>query len=432
MHFWRLRSKVTARGVSLLTLVLGANSVAAQPANAPANGVAPTATTPQNQPNPSLVVVFEPSAAALPQDDIRAAIARELGVSLAAPGDFALPVLSIGVEADHLLVRYRSGDAINERLLPLPGEPSQIPIVLSLIAGNLARDQRKALAPEPTKSLTRPPAAASPAPRLPVPAEPLPPPAPPATRAPKPTLAFNRHWFGVHVAQDIMQLGRDHVCTQNADLPSDYSCFYEGTERRYFGTTYPPMDKAPTRLTLATTRVLLSYDYAFSDRFSLGGRAGYAFGGGPPAHQAETTDPSLRGGTPFLPWHLEARASYWLVPLSSEPWHVFVGGGAGMLQVDAPVTIREFDCNTIADADRNGSVDEALYNSCLTGSPTFPGGISTMVTAWKKAGVAMLGAHAGASLTLFGDVEAMFNLNVMMMMPATALVLEPSLGIAGL
>jgi hypothetical protein len=50
---------------------------------------------------------------------------------------------------------------------------------------------------------------------------------------------------------------------------------------------------------VATTRLLLGFDRLFGDRWLVGGRLGFAFGGGPAAP----------GGSGFMPLHVEGRVA---------------------------------------------------------------------------------------------------------------------------
>src|SRR3954469_17093906 len=114
---------------------------AAQSATAWSTDVAGGATNPPPKPNTNVAVVFEASAADLPQAAIRDAIARELGMPSERTVVAARRELSIGLDANELVVRFTSPDGRTERRVALPDDVSQTPELLRLIAGNLARDQ---------------------------------------------------------------------------------------------------------------------------------------------------------------------------------------------------------------------------------------------------------------------------------------------------
>jgi hypothetical protein len=95
-------------------------------------------------------IVFEESAAKLPQRAIRAAIEQELDEP--APGNQVPRApsrtrvgarLAIAVSPEgSLVVRYEDDEGVLERTLAMPSRESDVPVVIGLIAGNLARDQR--------------------------------------------------------------------------------------------------------------------------------------------------------------------------------------------------------------------------------------------------------------------------------------------------
>ena len=125
---------------------------------------------------------------------------------------------------------------------------------------------------------------------------------------------------------------------------------YEADNRRR-AQALPRRDGISNGMVLATSRLLLSYDRAFSHRITLGIRAGYAFGGGPPAGQrTKRGDASVEhegdplqtkpnavgtGGTAFLPAHVEVRGAFWFLPLSAKLLRAYVERLGGMAQVDA-------------------------------------------------------------------------------------------------
>jgi len=100
---------------------------------------------------PAPRVIFEDSARDLPQAEIRAAIEQELGPS-PSEGEEA-PRLSIAVGADQRMsLRFEAGPVTRERTVAPPARAADVPVVLALIAGNLAREQVAAQRPAPTAS----------------------------------------------------------------------------------------------------------------------------------------------------------------------------------------------------------------------------------------------------------------------------------------
>lgn len=214
-------------------------------------------------------------------------------------------------------------------------------------------------------------------------------------------------------------------------MSESYACFLADTEDRPFvDVPYPHKDGVTTGFAVATTRLLLSYDYSLGRHVSLGGRIGYAFGGGPPAGQTPSDDGVGAGGTPFLPAHVEARFTLWLSPPSG-PVSAFLGASGGLAQVDAKVTVNEKSCTRDAQLGMPpGTTAEDAFDACRIASSNFDFAAlpDVKVDAWKKLGQGFYGLHAGVSVELADRLRGLANVNVMRMAPATGIVLEPSLG----
>jgi hypothetical protein len=375
-----------------------------------------------------LSVVFDASAEGLPQAEIRAAIQQELGRPIATPYDTVTERLTVhGDGAGGLVLEFRSRGSVIERHVPLPSRPEDVALVIALLAGNLVRDQRYAL---PGPAAPEAPVTGN-EPKSPPPAEPLRRPEP--TLAPKPSPPRElHHWVGFHVAQDIASVGGSNVCDPALGQATEsYACFLEGTDDRPFShTPYPLRDGVEDGLVAATTRVLVSYDYSLTHRFSLGARVGYAFGGGPPAGQMPANDGSGSGGTAFFPLHAEARITLWILPASA-PISVYLGGSAGAAQVDAKVTLNEKDCTADAQLGLPEASAEQAFEACRIASQDFDWSAlpDVEIDAWKKLGQAFYGLHLGAGVALTDRLRAVANVNLMFFTPAAGVVFEPSLGV---
>jgi hypothetical protein len=444
-----------APGLGALLVAFSVQSAAAEPANEPANDVAPGATNPPNQKRIwELSVVLQPSAAHLPEGEIRHAIARELNVPVGGPTDVATRTLSIALEANHLVVRFQTPDGTTERLLPFTDDREQLVTMLALLAGNLARDQRPLLSAKAGPSPPPNPA--------PPPAQPPRPPTPIVWEPPPPTRVapFRQHLVGFHLAQDIAFVGGDNVCDPKlGQATENYACFYrDTTDEPFFHTPYPLRDGTTEGVAFATTRVLASYDYALAAYLSVGGRVGFAFGGGPPAGQqpaGEVRNPPAHakgtGGAAFMPWHLELRGAFWFLPQTEKYLRAFVLVGAGLAQVDAKVEILEYDCEDaglLPDgtpnpeepygspgpggtfvADPNGM---SPYDQCRSGQKTFykvKNHDPVPVDAWKKLGQAFVEAGLGAVLTVAPNVGISLEGKLLYLLPSNGIVVQPALGV---
>ncbi|HEX6274578.1 MAG TPA: hypothetical protein VFZ53_16155 [Polyangiaceae bacterium] len=372
------------------------------------------------------LLVFDASAAELPQAEIRVEVERELGGALPTSADQASGELTVLVDTSHrLVVRYRTSRGAIDRYLPMPNEPRDVSLIIALAVGNLVRDPMSGMVlrenPGPTASaLVAPPATA---------------------RAPKPEPKpwFPRHLLGFHLAQDIAFVDGSNVCGPDGKI-DNFSCFYAGTEDEpFFHTPFPLKDEVASGPTLATKRLLVSYDFALARAATIGARVGYAFGGGPPAGQEPVGDvpgnidelpahTKGQGGTPFLPAHIELRAAAWVLPLGN--WlSAYIGAGLGVAQVDVKFTDERRDCADTLSAEWDTS--SGTYDDCVSGNPNFGWDRlhETELDAWKKLGQGFGTATAGGVLWIADELGLQLNVNAMLMFPATGFVLEPSVGI---
>lgn len=240
-----------------------------------------------------------------------------------------------------------------------------------------------------------------------------------------------KNWFGLHVAQDAAFVGGTDVCGQAYQTNNFFACYYAGSSDRPFVDEPYPGVTIGTGLVLATTRLMLSYDRALSRNITLGLRLGYAFRGGPPSGREVVYDESgaiaeeIDPGSPFLPFHAEARGTYWFgTDTRAHAIRPYAHLGGGLAQVDAKVEIPVRDCGAFADP---GSSD---YEACAQGDDDLDVGDipRVKVDAWKKAGLTFVTAGGGAVYYLVDEIGLQLNLNLMVTLPSTALVLQPSLG----
>jgi hypothetical protein len=243
---------------------------------------------------------------------------------------------------------------------------------------------------------------------------------------------YKKNWIGLHFGVDIAFIGGSNVCGSGGG----YECYAEGSrDLPYTGPPYPVSGIA-TGAALATQRIMLSYDRAFTANFMAGVRVGYAFGGGPPAitDNKGDVDPSNDTRISFLPVHAELRLSYWfghgaLGRKGPRPY-VFLGGG--MAQVDAKVPVTVYDC----------------AKPYIQNVPTDPSGIppepdcaegqsnvkrdnlqQTKLDTWKKLGQGFVAGGVGLVWAFKEQFGVQANVNAMYMLGASGFVLEPSLGL---
>ncbi len=245
--------------------------------------------------------------------------------------------------------------------------------------------------------------------------------------------SYKKNWLGLHFAQDIAIVGGSDVCSPASQANNGYACYASGTtDQPYNNEPYPGAGIASGTV-IATHRILLSYDRALTRNIELGGRVGFAFGGGPPAGKVlpDATGAGGSAGTAFLPAHLEGRLSYWIGKgvLSKKGIRPYVHIGGGLAQVDAKVKVKVADCGGLGPDD--GTVTNPQY-LCSTGKPpaNYDLGAHTVeLDAWRKMGQGFITAGGGAMYAFTDRLGLQLNLNLMLMVPSTGVVIQPSLGL---
>lgn len=228
---------------------------------------------------------------------------------------------------------------------------------------------------------------------------------------------YKKNWLGLHFAQDIAIMGGTNVCSQDAQTTQGYACYTAGTTDQPYqqganlsGVPFPGAGIA-TGAVVATRRLLVSFDRAFSPNLTVGTRVGFAFSGGPPA-----------GSNKFLPFHGELRLAYWFGKnaLGKTGVRPYLHAGGGVAQVDGKVKVKVADCTP-----------GATFNNCQSGF--VPSGTNVNTTplqldAWRKMGQAFITAGGGVVYAFKDNLGAQLNLNIMYMLPTSGPVLQPSLG----
>jgi len=248
---------------------------------------------------------------------------------------------------------------------------------------------------------------------------------------------YKKNWLGIHFGQDIAFIGGSNVCGASSRSNNGYACYTSGQSdaaNSYTGDPYPGAGIA-TGSVIATHRILVSFDRAFSPNLTLGARAGFAFGGGPPAGASSSS-----AGTAFLPAHLEARLTYWIGKgaLGKKGIRPYVHVGGGLAQVDAKVKVKVRDCRATDSAGNlilpdNGTDPNAPGYLCSQGIPASSYDandprLAKDLDAWKKMGQGFVTAGGGAVYAFKENMGLQLNVNFMIMLPTTGLVIEPSLG----
>jgi hypothetical protein len=260
---------------------------------------------------------------------------------------------------------------------------------------------------------------------------------------------FKRHWVGLHVAQDLAFIGGSDVCVGSVQKNESFACFYAGTEDPY-NTVYDPAGQErnyrrgepfpgagiATGAALATTRALLSYDFALTPNIAVGTRLGFAFNGGPPA-----------GTTKFLPIHAEARGTYYFLGLDRTGFRPYVALSGGLAQVDAKVQIKVYECAYFLQPgdDPEAGTASNEYWDCVGGNEDLrqrliaerdrrlaagedTDAVAPTLDVYKKMGQGFASAGGGVVYAFTDRLGVQLNVNAMLMLPSIGFVIEPSLG----
>ncbi|MCA9631754.1 MAG: hypothetical protein KC766_29070 [Myxococcales bacterium] len=220
----------------------------------------------------------------------------------------------------------------------------------------------------------------------------------------------HKFWLGAEVGFDLAFLTGDDVCSQQSQADEGFACFLPGTEDQYTGDPQPAQgNKISGGFALGTVRFMLHPEYFLTKNISLGARVGYAINGGP----------TPEGGNAFLPFHAEARATYWLGDSSALGLRPFLHLGGGVAQVDASLTVTISDCSQLS-----GTAQQA----CKDGKPTETAP-PAQLDAYKKLGQGFGGLGGGAMYAMTDSLGLVLDVNIMFMLPSSGQVIEPSLGI---
>lgn len=227
---------------------------------------------------------------------------------------------------------------------------------------------------------------------------------------------YKKNWLGLHFGQDIAIIGGTDVCSAASRANDGYTCFDEGTENVYTGNPFPGAGIS-TGTVIATRRLMLSFDRTITRNLTLGVRMGFAFGGAPPA-----------GSDKFLPLHAELRLAYWFGKgvFAKKGIRPYIHFGGGVAQVDGKVKVRVADCPE--------SLDNETYNKCIAGDKSVANEnynvtVSRPMDVWRTMGKEFITAGGGIVYAITPNIGAQLNLNLMLMLPSTGFVMQPSLGV---
>lgn len=216
-----------------------------------------------------------------------------------------------------------------------------------------------------------------------------------------------RFWVGPAIELDTALLPGGDVCGRESQSAARYACF-RADEEQYVGVPDPSGAVSPT-LAYSTTRILLHAERPIASGFSVGGRLGFAFGGGP----------SPANGPAFMPLHAEVRLAYWsLGGLGSDRrFSLFALVLAGAGQFDAKRSIAIQEC-------RDGTQGCNPAQNAQSGGPNPD---HQKLDAYVKLGQGFAGLGLGAAYRFFDNSTAIADVRFTETFPTNGTALSLSL-----
>lgn len=241
------------------------------------------------------------------------------------------------------------------------------------------------------------------------------------SRAPK-------NWFGLQGGLDFALMSGDQVCAQGAD-PA-YACFengnpYVGVPNSNYGGSID------TGFRSATARLMLSYERVITSLFSIEGRFGFAFNGGPESKRALGGD-----GSKFMPYHAEGRVKVYFTRVFRDDGSGlrgpsgFVMLGGGLAQVDPHVTVQVGECriNRVPPAVPGEPVLlEPQEGACVASSNRVFA--VNELDVYQRLGQGFVSGGIGFRWGFGKHVAAIANVNAQFLFPSSGFTLSPSVGI---
>lgn len=235
------------------------------------------------------------------------------------------------------------------------------------------------------------------------------------------------NWFGIQGGLDFAMVSGEQVCGPSAD--NSFSCFeagdpYRGVPNQNFSGSIDGGFRA------ATARVMLSYERVLSSLFSLEGRFGFAFNGGPESASSEGGD-----GSKFLPFHAEARAKAYFTRVYREDGSGlrgpsgFVMLGGGVAQVDPHVSVPVGECRVGDVADTDGRTRPISMREQSCANSTNQVFSVKDVDVYKRLGTAFVTGGVGLRYGFGRRMAAIASVNAQLLLPSTGFTLSPSLGV---
>jgi hypothetical protein len=233
---------------------------------------------------------------------------------------------------------------------------------------------------------------------------------------------------------DSALLSGSDLCTLDNYSKGTYTCFRQDQDNRLYRPTDTQAQKgnfAGPPFALGTIRVLLGYDRVIvkDQPFTLGVRVGYAFNGGPGVPEGFNKDGTATSEKKFMPFHLEARATYYLGKgvLSRAGVRPFVYASGGLAQVDSKVSgvPVDNDCKGFGlSSDKNASP----YACKVDANGKLQELKNVNVDVWRKMGTGFIAVGGGMGYAINKASMFTVDLKFSLFLGSAGFAISPSIG----
>jgi hypothetical protein len=221
----------------------------------------------------------------------------------------------------------------------------------------------------------------------------------PKEEEPADTTPRKRNWLSLAFSPDLTVVSNvSDACSPKAQQDGTLACFFKGNVQYAGAPLNGDGNSLKGGVGLGSMRVLAGYDRLIGLNLTLGARVGYAFAG----------TPERNGGKKFMPFHAEARGSYWLGkdPFAGKGVRPYALVNGGLSEVSARLTTE-----VVEDDGAGGRVPRKL-------------------DVYKTSGQFFAGAGFGVQYAVSPEAAMVIEIAGRAMLPDFAPVIAPSLGFA--
>jgi hypothetical protein len=231
-----------------------------------------------------------------------------------------------------------------------------------------------------------------------------------------------KNWFGLQGGMDFALMSGERVCDMfDSNRDTSYSCF--NGDAPYVG--YPNHNLSGSinsGFQASTVRLMVSYERVLLPIFTLEGRVGFAFNGGPESPESDGGD-----GSSFLPVHAEVRAKLYFSKVFADDARNLTGLsayfalGGGLGQIDPKVDVTVGECVETPPALQSDVACVESPNSVVR---------TRELTVYKRLGQSFISGGPGLRYGFTKNIAATLHVAGVFLIPSTGLSITPSLGVS--